>query len=261
MNEQITTMRRPRVVAHRGAHAVAPENTLAAVAAAVAIGVDAVEIDVQSTRDGTPVVVHDPTLARTTDVARRHPGRAHDPVWTFTDDEVRRLDAGSGRGAAFAGEPVPTLEQMLDALRATGVALLVEIKNPETQPRLVGAVAEVLRCFSPGVSVTAQSFHAPALREFGRLLPEVPRGLLVHSTPRQPRLEAWADAVNPWHGAVTSAYVRRAQLAGLETNVWTANAPAAILRAADAGVEGIITDRPQRALDLLRTRVDASASV
>ena len=119
MNEQITTMRRPRVVAHRGAHAIAPENTLAAVAAAVSIGVDAVEVDVQSTRDGTPVVLHDPTLARTTDVARRHPGRAHDPVWTFTDEEVRRLDAGSARGAAFGGEPVPTLEQVVDVKEVT----------------------------------------------------------------------------------------------------------------------------------------------
>jgi glycerophosphoryl diester phosphodiesterase len=83
-------------------------------------------------------------------------------------------------------------------------------------------------------------------------MPEVPRGLLVGSAPRHPALEAWAAAVNPWYGTVTSAYVRRAQLAGLETYVWTANARAAIRRAADAGVEGIITDRPRRALDLLR---------
>ncbi|MGH1561145.1 glycerophosphodiester phosphodiesterase [Mumia sp. DW29H23] len=260
MNEQITTMRRPRVVAHRGANDVAPENTLAAVTAAVKIGVDAVEVDVQCTRDGVPVVIHDPTLARTTDVALHRPDRMHDPISTFTYDEVRRLDAGSWRDASFAGEPVPTLEQVLDALRATGVGLLLEIKHPESQPALVAAVAEVLRCFSPGVSVTAQSFHAPALHELGRLLPEVPRGLLVRSAPRHPALEAWASAVNPWHGTVTSAYVRRAQLAGLETYVWTANGRSAILRAADAGVEGIITDRPRRALDMLRNRADVQVS-
>ncbi|WP_370617304.1 glycerophosphodiester phosphodiesterase [Mumia sp. Pv 4-285] len=253
MNEQITTMRRPRVVAHRGANDVAPENTLAAVRAAVMIGVDAVEVDVQSTRDGVPVVLHDATLARTTDIARRFPHRADDPVSTFTYAEIRQLDAGSWRGDTFAGEPVPTLEQVLDALRATGVGLLLEIKHPETQPDLVPAVADVLSCFSPGVAVTVQSFDAASLRTFGRLLPEVPRGLLVHHAPRQPVLEAWASAVNPWYGTVSSSYVRRAQLAGLETYVWTANARAAILRAADAGVEGIITDRPQRALDLLRS--------
>ncbi|MFC6151579.1 MULTISPECIES: glycerophosphodiester phosphodiesterase [Mumia] len=252
MNDQLTTMRRPRVVAHRGANDVAPENTLAAVRAAVTIGVDAVEVDVQCTRDGVPVVLHDATLARTTDIARRYPHRAHDPVSTFTYAEIRQLDAGSWRDDAFAGEPVPTLEQVLDALRATGVGLLLEIKHPETQPRLVDAVADVLACFSPGVAVTAQSFDAASLHAFGRLLPEVPRGLLVHHAPRQPVLEAWVSAVNPWYGTVSSSYVRRAQLVGLETYVWTANARAAILRAADAGVEGIITDRPQRALDLLR---------
>ncbi|MFD1824541.1 glycerophosphodiester phosphodiesterase [Mumia zhuanghuii] len=260
MNEPITTMRRPRVVAHRGASAVAPENTLAAVAAAVTNGADAVEVDVQSTRDGVPVIVHDATLARTTDVARHLPRRANDPVPSFTYDEVRRLDAGSWFGPGHAGEPVPTLEQVLDTLRASGVGLLLEIKNPGSQPYLVAEVAEVLRCFSPGVAVTVQSFDAEALRAFGRLMPTVPRGLLVRHTPRNPALEAWVSAVNPWHGAVTSAYVRRAQLAGLETYVWTANSRAAIRRAADAGVEGIITDRPSRALAVLRRAAQVEAS-
>ncbi len=260
MNEQITTMRRPRVIAHRGASAVAPENTLAAITAAVRKGADAVEVDVQVTSDGVPVLLHDDSLARTTDVALHHPYRATAPVSLLRYEEVRRLDAGSWFGPDHAGEPVPTLEQALDALRPTGVGLLLEIKNPSSQRHLVPRVAEVLRAFSPGVAVAVQSFDAHALRAFGRLMPDVPRGLLVRSAPRNPALEAWVSAVNPWHGAVSSAYVRRAQLAGLETYVWTANSRAAIRRAADAGVEGIITDRPGRALSVLRRDENVGAA-
>lgn len=251
MNEHITTMRRPRVVAHRGASAVAPENTLAAVTAAVARGADAVEVDVQSSRDGVPVIVHDAGLARTTDLRKRRPDRANAPVSAFTYAEIRSLDAGSWFGPAYAGERVPTLEQVLETLRPSGTGLLLELKNPTSNPHLVAQVAEVLGCFSYGVDVTVQSFDGEALRSFGRLVPDVPRALLVRNAPRHPVLEAWASAVNPWHGSVTSAYVRRAQLAGLRTSVWTANSRTAIRRAADAGVDAIITDRPARALSVL----------
>lgn len=205
MNEHITTMRRPRVVAHRGASAAAPENTLAAVTAAVARGADAVEVDVQSSRDGVPVIVHDFDLARTTDVRKLRPDRANAPVSAFTYAEIRSLDAGSWFGPAYAGERVPTLEQVLEALRPSGTGLLLELKNPTSNPHLVAQVAEVLGCFSYGVDVTVQSFDGEALRSFGRLVPDVPRALLVRNAPRHPVLEAWASAVNPWHGSVTSA--------------------------------------------------------
>lgn len=244
-------MRRPRVVAHRGASDIAPENTLAAIRAAVHVGADAVEIDVQRTRDGVPVLFHDENLARTTDMAAHDPGRTACPVSDLTLDEVRRLDAGSWRGAAHAGCGVPTLAEALATLAGTGVGLLLEIKHPSSQPGLVDAVADVLDSRADDVDVTVQSFDEGALRAFGRRRTDLPLGLLTMNAPRQPALSAWASAVNPWHASVGSAYVRRAQLAGLQTYVWTANTRHAIRRAADAGVEGIITDRPQRALDLL----------
>lgn len=254
-----TTMRRPRVVAHRGASDVAPENTIPAIKAALAAGADMVEVDVQRTSDGIPVVLHDTTLARTTDVAQRIARHTHTPIHQLPFAAVRGLDAGAWRGKTFVGTTVPTLEEVLDTLRATGVGLLLEIKSPKDQPGLVEAVAEVVDRFGTGVDVVVQSFHGPSLRTFGRLLPRVPRGLLCRSTPAQPALEAWVDAVNPWHASVDSAYVRRAQLAGLHTYVWTANTRRAITRAADAGVEGIITDRPERALRLLRRRTGVAA--
>ena len=97
------------VIAHRGDSAVAPENTLPAMTAAARAGADLVEFDVQRTSDGHLVVVHDTTFARTTDVAQVFPGRADDPVGSFTLAEVRRLDAGSWLFPAYAGTRVPTL--------------------------------------------------------------------------------------------------------------------------------------------------------
>src|SRR5919206_4176055 len=91
----------PTVVAHRGASGQAPENTLAAVRRAVELRVDRVEVDVQRTKDGVPVVIHDTTLARTTDVRRVHPRRAPWLVGDFTLAEIQRLDAGGWYSPSF----------------------------------------------------------------------------------------------------------------------------------------------------------------
>lgn len=101
-------------IAHRGASGYVPENTLAAVRPGVEQGADLVEIDVQRSADGALVVMHDTTLARTTDVEEVFPDRAPWDVGDFTLAELRLLDAGSWFGHEFAGEPVPTLEQVLD---------------------------------------------------------------------------------------------------------------------------------------------------
>src|SRR5215213_2070447 len=110
-------------VGHRGYSAVAPENTLPALAAAVLAGCTYVEFDVRTTADGVPVVIHDRTVDRTTD------GSGH--VWDLTLDEIRRLDAGSWFSPAYAGVRVPLLTEVLDLLRPHP-ELLLEIKPPAT---------------------------------------------------------------------------------------------------------------------------------
>lgn len=119
----------PVVVAHRGASGHAPENTLAAVDAAEALGVDWVENDVQRTRDGVLVVLHDTDLKRTTDVEQVFPDRAPWAVKDFTAAELAKLDAGSWFGAQFAGTRVPTLTQFLHRLERNRQKLLLEIKT------------------------------------------------------------------------------------------------------------------------------------
>ena len=160
------------VIAHRGDSAVAPENTLPAMTAAARAGADLVEFDVQRTSDGHLVVVHDTTFARTTDVAQVFPGRADDPVGSFTLAEVRRLDAGTR---------VPTLGALLATMRPTHTDLLLELKNPELYPGYETQVARALirSGFVASHRVHVHSFGPSALEVFHDVAPSVPVGLLA----------------------------------------------------------------------------------
>ena len=241
---------RPLVVAHRGFSHVASENTLPALQQAVRVGADLVEIDVQRTRDGQLVALHDRSLRRTTDIARVWPHRTEDPLESFTLCEVQALDAGSWKGSGHTGTTIPTLVQVLDFLEGTGVGLLLELKEPSRFPGIERDVAQLLGHHPMGRRrrVTVQSFDTDALRRFGRLEPKIQRGVLTKTVPLRPSLLAWAAAVNPWHGAITASYVRRAKLAGVDTFGWTVNSVSDISRLWATGVDAIITDRPDVAL-------------
>ncbi|MFY0407160.1 glycerophosphodiester phosphodiesterase [Solicola sp. PLA-1-18] len=244
---------RTRVVAHRGFSHAAPENTLSAVRAAVDAGSDEVEIDVQRTADGQLVVLHDRTLRRTTDIERVWPSRADDPVETFTLAELSELDAGARWGRRAVHEPVPTLVEVLDVLALTDVRLLLELKKPAHFPGIERDLALVLDHHPVGRrrDVEVQSFDTAALRRFHRLAPQVSHGVLTKVAPQRPQLLSWAKGVNPWHGSVTAGYVRRARLVGLTTYAWTVNGVEDMQRLVEAGVDAIITDRPDLARGLI----------
>ena len=253
----------PKVVAHRGASAEAPENTLAAVRRAIARDADLVEIDVQRSKDGALVVLHDTTLARTTDVRRVFPRRAPWLVGDFTYDEINRVDAGSGHSEKYAGERVPTLEQVIEVLRPSRTGLLVELKATALHPGIATDVATALRAI-PGYlqeatssnQLVVQSFDHDAMRQHKELEPSVPVGAL--GTPTRPELGAiatWADQVNPVHWSVRPAYVEAVHRHGMRCHVWTVNRPSHMRRALELGVDGVITNHP----DLLRTMVDGGS--
>jgi glycerophosphoryl diester phosphodiesterase len=238
-------------IAHRGASAYAPENTLAALRAAVELRCDLAEVDVQRTRDGVLVLAHDADLARTT-------GR-HRAVGDLTYRELCRLDAGSWFSPAHAGEPVPTLEQALDVLDGSGTGLLLEVKHPARHPGIAADVARTLRARRGYVEsavatgrLVVQSFDHGVMRDFAALEPEVPVGLLGHPPVRRlPALATWATHVNPRHGRATAAYVEAVHDAGMSCLVWTVDKDADVRRAIDLGVDGVISNRPdavQRAL-------------
>ncbi|MEU1126636.1 glycerophosphodiester phosphodiesterase family protein [Streptomyces sp. NPDC005899] len=255
----------PVVFAHRGASAYAPENTLAAVDAADGLGITWVENDVQLTRDGVLVVVHDTSLKRTTDAEEVFPGRAPWAVKDFTAAEIAKLDAGSWFGARYAGARVPTLTQYLRRVERNHQKLLLEIKSPETYPGIEEETLRVLR--QEGWldrshvrnRLVVQSFGADSVKTVHARRPDVVTGFL--GTPAVSDLPAYAaftDQINPSHTTIDADYVASVQkLKGahgkrLRVNTWTVNDAVRAAEVAALGVDGIITNNPDVVRDATR---------
>ncbi|WP_128377805.1 glycerophosphodiester phosphodiesterase [Streptomyces cavernae] len=248
---------RPLVIAHRGASAYAPENTLAAVDKAAGLGFDWVENDVQRTKDGTLVVIHDETLKRTTDVEELYPDRAPWRVRDFTAAEIARLDAGSWFGAAYAGEHVPTLEQYMRRVSHHGQKLVLEIKNPRLYPGIEHQTLKLLDragWLAPDHvrdRLVVQSFSAASVRAVHVLRPEVKTGFLgTPSAAELPAYSEFADQINASHRSITGDYVSTLHSfqgphgAPLEIFTWTVNDAPGARRVAGFRVDGIITNFP-----------------
>ncbi|MFI8303432.1 glycerophosphodiester phosphodiesterase [Streptomyces sp. NPDC085927] len=247
----------PLVVAHRGASGYAPENTLPAADKAAELGFDWVENDVQRTRDGELVVLHDDSLARTTDVEEVFPGRSPWKVKDFTAAEIARLDAGSWFGPAFAGTRVPTLEQFVRRLERHDQKLFLEIKNPQLYPGIEGETLKVLsnegwldRAHLKN-RLVMQSFSADSVRTVHALKPGVKTGFIGAPPVKDLSVYAdFADQINPSHTSLSAGYVTAVQgfrgphRKPLEVLTWTVDDAAAARRAAGLGVDGIISNKP-----------------
>ncbi|MFD7016227.1 glycerophosphodiester phosphodiesterase [Streptomyces sp. NPDC059928] len=245
------------VFAHRGASAYAPENTLSSVQRAADLHISWVENDVQRTRDGALVVIHDTTLARTTDVKKRYPKRAPWSVSSFTLAEIKQLDAGGWFAPRFRGERIPTLQEYLGLLDHTGQGLLLELKQPELYPGIERQALDTLGRAGwldrPHLArrLVVQSFSAPALRTTHRLRPAVHTGFLGNPPVTQLKQYAvFSDEINAEQHGVTSAYAKAVHaLRGphrlrLRLNTWTVDSAPAATRLIELGVDGIITNRP-----------------
>ncbi|MGX4692847.1 glycerophosphodiester phosphodiesterase [Streptomyces sp. JNUCC 63] len=252
-----TRERPPVVVAHRGASAYAPENTLPAIDKAAALGFSWVENDVQRTKDGRLVVVHDDSLQRTTNAKKVFPGRAPWKVKDFTAAEIARLDAGSWFSPAYAGTRVPTLEQYLRRVGHNHEKLLLEIKNPQLYPGIERQILKQLandgwldqRHLADRLIV--QSFSADSLRIVHDLKPAVRTGFLGRPAVSDlKRYAAFADLVNPSYGTISADYVKAVHAhvgphhKSLKVFAWTVNDAAHARTVAGYGVDGVITNKP-----------------
>ena len=234
------------MIAHRGASAEAPENTIAAFELAIMQGADGIELDVHLSRDGQPVVIHDFTLERTTDGT----GRVRDR----TVRELKRLDAGGWRGAPFQGQRVQTLQEVFERFRDR-TRFWIELKgSSDLYQGIEEKVVSMIEVYDVLEQAFVQSFDSRALDQIWGLNPEVRLGILTAEPPTKPLINSTSAhrAICPGADLVTEKEISEIRQAGLECYVWTVNEPAQMDRLVEWGVSGIITDQPA----LLRARVD-----
>lgn len=238
----------PSVIAHRGASADAPENTLAAFRKGWEL-TDAVELDVHVTADGKLVVMHDDNTKRTTGVDYK--------IAATTAENIRTLDAGKWKGTQFVGERVPFLYEVLDAMPA-GKKLVIELKAgmPVVEPvkEAVLASGKMKQCIAIG-------FDFKAVAAFKKLMPSVPAywltgkidsmqyTVMIDSVKR-----AGIDGINVHYGTATPGLAAACRKARMPLLVWTVNDPEIALRMRDLGVTAITTDKPAMVHDLLAAK-------
>jgi glycerophosphoryl diester phosphodiesterase len=233
-------MRKPWVIAHRGASGHAPENTMAAFERAVQLGAPFIETDLHLTRDAHFVAIHDATLERTTNGR----GNVHD----FTLHELRRLDVGLWYDRSYMGQRIPTLEEILEFSRKHDVVFYLEIKYDAAwgmHHALVGA----LRREHDTARTIVISFDASTLESVRKLEPAIMTGLLID----QPQadivklsVEVGARQLCPQLPLVTPQLVQEAHRADLHVATWTVDQPEEMRAAIAAGVDGVMTDFPDR---------------
>lgn len=230
-------------IAHRGASARYPENTLRAFAAAVEAGADMCEFDVRMTLDGEVIVIHDDTVNRTTD------GRGE--VARMSLAAVKRLDAGARFGAEFRGEPIPTLDEVAAAL-AGRCAMDVELKARGLELR----VCEILRRRGALETAVVSSFEWDQLRIVAAAEPGLRLALLAEEEPGAMLAAAAAMrvyAVAPRFNLVRPELCAEAHRRGLKVLAWTVDDEPAMRRFIAEGVDGVMTNHPER----LRAVLDA----
>ncbi|AYB45709.1 glycerophosphodiester phosphodiesterase family protein [Paenibacillus lautus] len=236
-------------IAHRGASGYAPENTMASFVKAFDMGADMLELDVQLSKDGEVVVIHDSTVERTTD--------GQGEVGDLTLEELRRLDAGSWYDSSFKGEVIPTLAEVLEHFGGR-IGLLIELKSPSRYPGIEQKVAGDLRRYAARVDgqrykdlIIVQSADTDSLVRFRKLMPDIPLGVVITSAgdlskQRLENMKSYAEYVSISMRLVSKGLVQKIHQSGMKTMVWTIRDMLQIPYVLQINVDGIITDYPDR---------------
>lgn len=229
-------------IAHRGASGYAPENTIASFRRAVSQGVTFIETDLHLTRDAHFVAIHDETLERTTN--------GHGPVQQLTLAEARRLDAGSWFASEFIGERIPTLEEVLEFAHKNDVVFYLEIK-PGAFWGGEHALVSALRNSAEIARVVVISFEPAILASLRSIEPTLMTGLLYDgqiTKPLEKAVEIGARQIAIRGDLVTPNLLQEAHGRDLQMICWTINSPAHMRLLMSAGVDGIMSDYPDRLL-------------
>lgn len=235
------------VLGHRGAKGHAPENTLVSFRKAIELGANMVELDVHLSKDGHLIVIHDIDVDRTTNGTGR--------VADLTLAEIKALDAGSWFDPQYAGEQVPTLQEVIDVIKGK-MLLNVEIKKgAELYPGIVELVAKTIKENDMVDQVVVSSFSTEYLQEMRQALPEIEVAWLYsreEANPVQRAVQEGWQALHPNIQRVTRELVDEAHAHGLLVRGWNPNDEAGMRKLIECGVDGVGTDFPEVLLRLAR---------
>jgi glycerophosphoryl diester phosphodiesterase len=237
------------ITAHRGASHVAPENTMAAFRAALEAGADYVELDVQRTRDGAVIVMHDGDFMRMAGDARK--------VSQVTAAEAAAIDIGSRYDSRFAGESPPLLSDVIELARGR-MKINVELKYNVPDPGLAPAVIDLLKQEGFLDQVVITSLDYAALKQVESLEPRIPTGHIVTAAVGDVS-RTRADFVSLNSAQATPALLRRAHAANKQVHVWTVDKPEVMQRMIERGVDNIITNEPALLKRVMQDRDSLSA--
>jgi glycerophosphoryl diester phosphodiesterase len=239
-------MGRPWIIGHRGASGHAPENTMAAFRRAVELGATFIETDLRLSHDARFVAMHDATLDRTTS------GRGM--VRDFTLAQLRQLDAGSWYGPEYAGEKIPTLEEILAFAREADVVFYLEVKHDAAAWGVHHGLATALRAAGEAARTVVISFDPRILENLRRLDATQLTGLLFEralENPVEAASKVGARQLLPRADLLKPELIAAARDAGMQVVTWTVNEPEQMRALAAKGVNGIMTNYPDRLRDVL----------
>lgn len=241
------------IIAHRGASAYYPENTMIAFEKAITMGAEMIELDVTLSKDGIPVVYHDKRLNKHTD------GRGY--LSTHTLDELKQLDAGSWFDPKFSDQKIPTLREVLTFASGT-IALNIEIKSEAVTNSIANGIEEkvavLVKKFDMQNHVLFSSFDYRALHHFKELTPDIPVALLYNRKrsnrllPNQLVKKYRVDAFNCSYRQLSRKWIANLNENRIPFFIYTVNRKQRMQKLIEGGVRGIFTDKP----DLLRNVVD-----
>ena len=230
-----------RIIAHRGASFLEPENTLKAIERAIQMGVDFVEVDVRMSKDNKLVVMHDPDINRTTD------GKGL--VKDYTVQELKKFDAGyqnskfwSRKNEIFAGngERIPTLDEVITCVKDR-IGLVIEIKEPGTEGKVLEKVDE-----NNLENVILTSFYHKSIKNARKINPSVDTGIIFSGQPvdvNQMVSSAGANVIFPGYKYLDEDLVRQAHKNGISVYPWTVDDEGMFKKLVEMGVDGIVTNR------------------
>ena len=241
---RISSHQTVEIIAHRGAAGIRPENTMAAVLKAIEDGADWVEIDVQETADGEVIVAHDSDFMKSAGVELK--------VWNATMGDLARIDIGSSFDPAYAAERTPTLREVLVAARGKS-GVMIELKYYGHNVDLEDRVARIVEETAMTDQIAVISLKVPMIEKMRGLRPGWRTGILAaRAVGDMSKLDTDYIAVNT--GQVSAGLIKRSKAAGKKLYVWTVDEPVTMSRMISMGVDGLITNQPALARQVMERR-------